>query len=148
MWENWVCDNSTHIHTQHEGALCLWPTHWCRLGDEQPRAYGKQKKQEVSTPRGTEWALPASGWGWCRRWSQKSKVKGGSDSMHKQTTEWRGDEQKHPLRPDGQGTDIIPKEGEEGRGEDVWQEREKLIRDAIIINGLPSLFFFFLLNTS
>lgn len=68
--------------------------------------------------------------------------------MHKQTTEWRGDEQKHPRRLDGQGTDIIPKEVEEGRGEDVWQEREKLIGDAIIINGLPSLFFFFLLNIS
>lgn len=54
----------------------------------------------------------------------------------------------HPLRPDGQGTDIIPKEVEKERGEGVWQEREKLIGDAIIINGLPSLLFFFLLNIS
>lgn len=77
--------------------------------------------------------------------SQRSR--GGSDSMHKQTTYWRGDGRMHPLRPDGQGTDIIPKEAEEGRGrtfgkkERIWSEMPSSSMAYLLLS-----FFFFLIT--
>lgn len=49
-------------------------TRWCRFGDEQQGVMGDRKTQEVSTSRGTEWALPASRVGVMQ--VMESKVKG------------------------------------------------------------------------
>lgn len=44
-------DNNTHIHTQHEGAQCLWPTRWCRFGDERQGIMGDRKNRESEHQR-------------------------------------------------------------------------------------------------
>lgn len=149
MWERLSLgrsDNNTHIHTQHEGALCLWPTRWCGFRDEQQGIMGDRKNSK-SEHQGEQ--------------SENSRLQGGGDAgdgvrRHRS----RGGFRQHAQADHGVEGRWTPSEtrwtgdrhhsqrGGGGKGEEICQEREKPIGDAIIINGLPSLFFFFLLNIS
>lgn len=105
----------THTYTLNTRVRCVCDPHAGAGLEMSSKGLWETEKTVSQSTKGNRVRTPGFRVGVMQEMeSDVTGQEGGSDSMHKQTTEWRGDE--HRLRPDGQGTDIIPKEVEEGRG--------------------------------